>query len=85
MGRPTGPAPEDPWPARCGVAMALRHLTPLLQSENLPELFSFYVPKALNDMHTEVRKEMLTAAITAIEEHGKVRSASVYGGIELQS
>eukprot|EP00117_Sycon_ciliatum_P034892 scpid3464/ scgid26544/ Translational activator GCN1; GCN1-like protein 1 len=71
MGRPTGPAPEDPWPSRCGVAIALRHLTSLMQSSDVPELFTFYVPTALNDHRVEVRKEMLAAATAAIEEHGK--------------
>ena len=46
-----------------------------LVGENIEDLFKFYVPTALNDRNSDVRNEMLRAATTAVDIHGRVRSS----------
>uniref|UniRef100_UPI00358E4439 stalled ribosome sensor GCN1 isoform X2 n=1 Tax=Myxine glutinosa TaxID=7769 RepID=UPI00358E4439 len=81
LGRVIVESPPDQWEARCGVALAIKSLAPHLT----PSLISFLVifllpstqsgsrrlPGALGDRHSEVRKEMLNAALSALEQHGK--------------
>ncbi len=43
-----------------------------LVSDNIEDLFKFYVPTALNDRNVDVRSEMLRAATTTIDIHGRV-------------
>lgn len=62
----------DEWQARTGVAMALGHLAPILPSDQLLPLFNFYVPKGLGDRNGEVRSQMRSAALAAVNVHGKV-------------
>ena len=73
FGRPVGDDAPDQWPARSGIALALDSLSPLLSSEQIAELFKFYVPKALGDRSPEVRTRMRDAALNAINTHGQVR------------
>ena len=62
----------DNWPARCGMAMALEKISPILPQDQLLPLFHFYVQKGLRDRSPEVRSHMRTAALAAINVHGKV-------------
>jgi hypothetical protein len=72
FGRVMSEAPPDPYAARCGVALAIGHLAPLLSHEQVERLFEFFVNTSLGDRHAEVRGEMLNAAVKVINEHGKV-------------
>ncbi|XP_060079689.1 stalled ribosome sensor GCN1-like [Ylistrum balloti] len=71
FGRLVEDQPQDEWQARSGVAAALKAMSPLLPSDQIIELFSFYVPKALGDRIPEVRSHMRDAALAAINDHGK--------------
>ena len=64
----------DHWPARCGIAMALEKISPILPEDQLLPLFHFFVQKGLRDRSAEVRSHMRTAALAAINVHGKVRA-----------
>ncbi|KAK8022266.1 eIF-2-alpha kinase activator GCN1 [Apiospora rasikravindrae] len=62
----------DPWEARHGVAAALKTLAPCLQKDQVDGYFSFLMEKGpLGDRDPNVRGEMLEAAITAIDQHGR--------------
>ncbi|KAK8092029.1 eIF-2-alpha kinase activator GCN1 [Apiospora hydei] len=62
----------DPWEARHGVAAALKSLAPCLQKDQVDGYFSFLMEKGpLGDKDPNVRGEMLEAAITAIDQHGR--------------
>lgn len=41
--------------------------------DNIEDLFKFYVPTALNDRNIDVRSEMLRAATTTVDQHGRVQ------------
>uniref|UniRef100_A0A672Q2U8 GCN1 activator of EIF2AK4 n=1 Tax=Sinocyclocheilus grahami TaxID=75366 RepID=A0A672Q2U8_SINGR len=56
---------------RCGIALALNKLAEFLDESQVTPLFLFFVPDALNDRHTEVRRCMLDAALSALNTHGK--------------
>lgn len=58
---------------RCGIALALNKLSQFLDESQVTPLFLFFVPDALNDRHTEVRRCMLDAALSALNTHGKVQ------------
>lgn len=58
---------------RCGIALALNKLSQYLDESQVTPLFLFFVPDALNDRHTEVRRCMLDAALSALNTHGKVQ------------
>ncbi|KAL2132761.1 hypothetical protein VTI74DRAFT_3416 [Chaetomium olivicolor] len=63
---------SDPWEARHGIALAFRHLAPHLEKPQLEPLFAFLIEQGpLGDLNATVRAEMLDAANTAIEVHGK--------------
>lgn len=57
---------------RCGIALALNKLSQYLDESQVTPLFLFFVPDALNDHHTDVRRCMLDAALSALNTHGKV-------------
>lgn len=64
---------SDAFPVcRCGIALALNKLAEFLDESQVLPLFLFFVPDALNDRHTEVRRCMLEAALSALNTHGKV-------------
>jgi HEAT repeat protein len=64
---------SDPWEARHGIALAFRNLAPHLQNSQLDPFFNFLIEQGpLGDQSAAVRAEMLEAANTAIEVHGKV-------------
>ena len=65
-------APPDEWPARAGIAVAIGKLSPYFEESLIGGLFQFFVEKALGDRNETVRKHMLHAAVTAVNEHGKV-------------
>ncbi|XP_055861350.1 eIF-2-alpha kinase activator GCN1-like [Biomphalaria glabrata] len=71
FGRQVEEQPTDMWPARSGIALALKQISPLLTEQQIPSLFSFFVPQALNDRAAEVRSGMRDAALAAIQSHGK--------------
>uniref|UniRef100_UPI0037E8FE79 stalled ribosome sensor GCN1 n=1 Tax=Semicossyphus pulcher TaxID=241346 RepID=UPI0037E8FE79 len=71
LGRVISEAPPDQWEARCGIALALNKLSQYLDESQVTPLFLFFVPDALNDRHTEVRRCMLDAALSALNTHGK--------------
>lgn len=63
---------SDPWEARHGLALAFKSLAPHLQKPQLEPFFNFLIEQGpLGDQNTNVRSEMLDAANTAIEVHGK--------------
>lgn len=72
FGRQIGEPPLDEWEARSGVALALEKISPMLPTDQIEELFSFYVPHALGDRSPEVRTHMRDAALATVTAHGKV-------------
>ncbi|KAK3347186.1 armadillo-type protein [Lasiosphaeria hispida] len=63
---------SDPWEARHGIALAFKELSPHLKKPQLDPLFSFLIERGpLGDHNATVRAQMLDAANTAIEIHGK--------------
>ncbi|XP_042276928.1 eIF-2-alpha kinase activator GCN1 isoform X2 [Thunnus albacares] len=77
LGRVISEAPPDQWEARCGIALALNKLSQYLEESQVTPLFLFFVPDALNDRHTEVRRCMLDAALSALNTHGKDNVSSL--------
>uniref|UniRef100_A0AAQ6A345 TOG domain-containing protein n=1 Tax=Amphiprion ocellaris TaxID=80972 RepID=A0AAQ6A345_AMPOC len=77
LGRVISEAPPDQWEARCGIALALNKLSQYLDESQVTPLFLFFVPDALNDRHTEVRRCMLDAALSALNTHGKDNVSSL--------
>ncbi|XP_034546988.1 eIF-2-alpha kinase activator GCN1 [Notolabrus celidotus] len=71
LGRVISESPPDQWEARCGIALALNKLSQYLDESQVTPLFLFFVPDALNDRHTEVRRCMLDAALSSLNTHGK--------------
>ncbi|KAI4899225.1 hypothetical protein NFI96_030703, partial [Prochilodus magdalenae] len=71
LGRVISEAPPDQWEARCGIALALNKLSQYLDESQVTPLFLFFVPDALNDRHSEVRRCMLEAALAVLNAHGK--------------
>ena len=72
FGRQIQATPIDTWEPRAGVAACLLHMAPLV-GDNIEGLFKFYVPTALSDRNVDVRSEMLHAATTTIDIHGRVQ------------
>ena len=72
FGRVVSEAPPDQFAGRCGVALALSQMSPLLTNDHVTRLFQFFVTQSLNDRHASVRADMLTAAVSIINHHGKV-------------
>ncbi|CAF4232396.1 unnamed protein product, partial [Rotaria magnacalcarata] len=70
FGRQIQAQPIDTWEPRAGVADCLFHMASLV-GNNIEDLFKFYVPTALNDRHADVRSDMLRAATTTIDIHGR--------------
>jgi len=62
----------DLWPARSGMALLLRSISPLVTSDMVGDLIRFYVPKALHDRNSEVAVSMREAAVALVDHHGKV-------------
>lgn len=62
----------DPWPSRCGIALALEKISPQLSDREVDSVFSFFVHSSLSDRVEEVRRQMLNAALCALNIHGKV-------------
>ncbi|XP_005111057.1 eIF-2-alpha kinase activator GCN1 [Aplysia californica] len=71
FGRLKEEQPPDMWPARSGIALALKQLSPLLPEDQIPVLFEFFVPTALSDRAASVRSGMRDAALAAVQVHGK--------------
>ncbi|XP_076236761.1 lethal (3) 80Fj [Calliopsis andreniformis] len=69
--------PIDTWGPRRGVALALAQLAPLLTAETVLKLVQFFVSTGLGDRNQAVRKEMLTAALAAVDLHGKANITSL--------
>ena len=80
FGREVSSGVTDAWPARCGIALALAQLAPAYRPAQVTQLFDFYVAKGLNDRSAEVSQQMLTAALAALNHHGKVGGAPWRGG-----
>jgi hypothetical protein len=55
------------------VALALAQIAPLLTPKSVSHLITFFVSVGLGDRSPEVRKNMLAAALAAVDLHGKVR------------
>ncbi|XP_011307361.1 translational activator GCN1 [Fopius arisanus] len=69
--------PVDIWGPRRGVALALAQLAPLLTPETINPLIQFFVSTGLGDRNSSVRQEMLTAALAAVDLHGKANITSL--------
>lgn len=65
-------AAVDEWAARRGAGLALSALAPLLRAHDVSAAMSFLVERGLADRSDHVRAEMLNAAMTIVELHGKV-------------
>ncbi|ROT36205.1 translational activator GCN1 [Sodiomyces alkalinus F11] len=64
---------SDPWYGRHGVGSAFKELAPLLAKEQLATFFDFLIAGGpLGDQNASVREAMLSAAIEAIDVHGKI-------------
>ncbi|XP_063238170.1 stalled ribosome sensor GCN1 isoform X2 [Bacillus rossius redtenbacheri] len=63
--------PIDTWEPRSGVALALAQVAPLLDCKSVAQMVTFFVPTGLGDRNEEVRKNMLAAALAAVDSHGK--------------
>ncbi|KAK6065981.1 eIF-2-alpha kinase activator GCN1 [Seiridium cupressi] len=62
----------DPWEARHGIAASFKYLAAHLEKSQLDDFFAFLIEKGpLGDKDPNVRSEMLDAAITAIDLHGR--------------
>jgi len=72
FGRVVSDAQPDAFAGRCGVALAISQMSPLLSRDHVTRLFEFFVTRSLNDRHANVRADMLTAAVSVINHHGKV-------------
>ncbi|KAK6638077.1 hypothetical protein RUM44_008502 [Polyplax serrata] len=69
--------PIDTWEPRSGVALALEELAMLLELDMVPELVSFFVSVGLGDRNSEVRKNLLSAALAIVNFHGRETINSV--------
>ena len=72
FGRPIGDTAPDQWLARCGIATAIGSISPHLREKQILPLFRFFVDKGLGDRNEEAGRQMLAAAVAALNEHGKV-------------
>ena len=65
---------QDDWPARSGIALALKECARVLSDKTLLKtVFSFLIDKeALGDRDERVRKLMLEAGVTIINSSGKL-------------
>ncbi|XP_057374386.1 stalled ribosome sensor GCN1-like [Daphnia carinata] len=63
--------PMDVWEPRAGIGLALYRLVPLMDDTTVVRLASFFVPKGLGDREESVKKTMLNAAVTMVDQHGK--------------
>ncbi|KAL0272371.1 UNVERIFIED_CONTAM: hypothetical protein PYX00_005366 [Menopon gallinae] len=63
--------PIDVWEPRSGVALALQELAPYLEPDIVSQLVSFFVTTGLGDRKPEVRKNMLSAGLAIVDQHGK--------------
>ncbi|KAI5634478.1 HEAT repeats domain-containing protein [Phthorimaea operculella] len=61
----------DEWGSRRGVAFALKALAPHLKPEAVPAAMRFFVEQGLADRNSQVRDEMLHAAMAIVDLHGK--------------
>ncbi|CAD6979741.1 unnamed protein product, partial [Tilletia controversa] len=63
---------QDPWRARVGIALTIRHLAPYLNPlTDVPAVFDFLVSgQAVGDRSDRVRQRMLDAGSTIIDLHG---------------
>lgn len=61
----------DPWGPRRGVAIALCQIAQFFTSENVNMVTQFMVAKGLGDREEIVHKEMLAAALSIVDLHGK--------------
>lgn len=69
--------PIDTWGPRRGVALALTQIAPLLTADTIHRLVQFFVSTGLGDRNLSVRTEMLTAAVAAVDLHGKMNITSL--------
>ncbi|KAM3449958.1 hypothetical protein MY3296_006486 [Beauveria thailandica] len=63
---------SDPWEARQGIATAFKEISPVLNKAQLEALFVYLIEAGpFVDVDSNVRGEMLDAALWAIDNHGK--------------
>ena len=62
---------SDQWQPRSGIALALARIQPYYDEFMVTQAVSFFVPQALGDRNEIVRKDMLSAAVATIDNHGK--------------
>ena len=72
VGRVVSDEVPDKWQARAGVALALKCISPCLNSTQIVEVFKFYVETGLRDRNYDVVQLILEAAIHTVNEQGKV-------------
>ncbi|XP_014232646.1 eIF-2-alpha kinase activator GCN1 [Trichogramma pretiosum] len=69
--------PIDTWGPRRGVALAFAQFAPLLQADTVQTLIQFFVSTGLGDRNTTVRTDMFTAAMAAVDLHGRENIATL--------
>lgn len=69
---------SDPWAARLAIALAFELLSPSFTDNDVEPFFKFLIEdEALGDRNPEVRRGMLNAGTTVIDEHGSNRLAGL--------
>ena len=61
----------DHWEPRSGIALALAKMQVHYDDFMVTQAVSFFVPDGLGDRNEVVRKDMLSAAVATIDNHGK--------------
>ena len=61
----------DNWQPRSGIALALAKIQPYYDEFMVTQAVSFFVPAGLGDRNDVVRKDMLSAAVATIDNHGQ--------------
>ena len=71
FGREITPA-VDVWQPRRGVGISISKIASMLTEDLVKKTMDFFVKKGFSDRHAEVKKEMLKAALSTVDAHGKV-------------
>lgn len=61
----------DQWVPRRGVAIAISHLSQFFTLDDVDKVMQFMVSHGLGDREELVHKEMLSAALVIVDQHGK--------------
>jgi hypothetical protein len=69
---------SDPFPARLAIASTFEKLSPSFSSDEVEPLFAFLIRDgALGDLNSDVRRGMISAGTSVIDQHGSSRLAGL--------